>query len=70
MQIKRDKVWTTLGWSLIGNIAGIGMVRYIEKNNDKYRSLKHFKKREIMKVFSFLGMVGIFTLYGYGNAQQ
>jgi len=46
------------------------MVRYIEKNNDKYNSLKHFKKREIMKVFSFLGMVGIFTLYGYGNAQQ
>jgi hypothetical protein len=69
MQIKRDKVWTTLGWSVIGNLAGIGVVRYIEKNSDKYNSLKHFKKREIMKVFSFLSMIGIFTMYGYGNAK-
>lgn len=68
MQIKRDKVWTTLSWSLIGNIAGVGFVRYIEKNSDKYNSLKHFKKREIMKVTGFLGVVGLFTLYGYGNA--
>ena len=26
MQAKRDRVWTTLGWSLIGNIAAISMV--------------------------------------------
>jgi hypothetical protein len=39
MQIKRDKVWTTLGWSLIGNVAGIGVVRYLEKNSDKYKTL-------------------------------
>ena len=70
MQIKRDKVWTTFGWSAIGNIAGVGIVRYIEKNSDKYRTLRHFKKREVMKVFGFLAAVGIFTLYGYGNAQQ
>ena len=70
MQIKRDKVWTTLGWSIIGNLAGIGAVRYIENNSDKYKSLKHFKKREGMKVLSFLSMVALFTIYGYGNAQQ
>ena len=68
MQIKRDKVVTTLGWSIIGNLAGIGAVRYIEKNNERYRTLKNFKKREIMKALTFLGMVGIFTIYGYGNA--
>ncbi len=26
MQAKRDRVWSTLGWSLIGNIAGIMVV--------------------------------------------
>ena len=26
MQAKRDRVWTTLGWSLIGNIAAIMVV--------------------------------------------
>ena len=40
MQIKRDKVWATLGWSAIGNVAGVGVVRYLEKNNDKFKSLK------------------------------
>ena len=40
MQIKRDKVWTTLSWSLIGNIAGIGIVRYMEKNSNKFNSLR------------------------------
>ena len=42
MQLKRDKVWNTLGWSVIGNIVGVGVVRYIEGNSDKYKSLKHF----------------------------
>ena len=70
MQIKRDKVWTTLTWSLIGNIGGVGVVRYIEKNSDKYNTLKHIQKREMMKVVGFFGMVGLFTLYGYGVAKQ
>ena len=26
MQIKRDMIWTTIGWSFIGNIAGIFVV--------------------------------------------
>lgn len=69
MQLKRDKVWTTLGWSVIGNIGGIGVVRYMEKNSEKYNTLRHFKKREIMKVCGFLGTVGLFTLYGYGSAK-
>ena len=68
MQIKRDKVWTTLSWSLIGNIGGVGIVRYLEKNSDRYNSLKQVQKREMMKVFGFLGTVGLFTLYGYGTA--
>jgi len=70
MQLKRDRVWNTLGWSLIGNIAGVVVVRYIESNSDKYKTLRHFQKREFLKVFGFLGTVGLFTLYGYGNAQQ
>ena len=68
MQIKRDKVLTTLGWSIIGNIAGISVVRYLEKNSDKYNTLKNFKKREAMKVGGFFLAVASFTLYGYGNA--
>ena len=70
MQIKRDKVMTTLGWSLIGNVAGVGVVRYIEKNNEKYNTLKHIKKREMLKVLGFFGTVSLFTLYGYGAARQ
>ena len=40
MQIKRDRVWTTLGWSAIGNICGVGVVRYMESNSHKYNSLR------------------------------
>lgn len=69
MQIKRDKVWTTLGWSMIGNLAGIGVVRYIEKSSDRYKNMKQFRQREIMKLGAFLATIGMFTLYGYGNAQ-
>ena len=70
MQAKRDKVWTTIGWSACGNVAGIGMVTYLHKNSQKYRSLKQFKKREIMQAAGFLATVACFTLYGYGAAQQ
>jgi len=69
MQCKRDRILRTVGWSLIGNIGGVGVVRYIEKNSDRYRTLKHFKKREALKIFGFLGTVGLFTLYGYASAQ-
>ena len=29
MQAKRDRVWNTLGWSVIGNIAAIGVVQFL-----------------------------------------
>lgn len=45
-------------------------MRYIETNNDKWKALRQFQKRELMKVGAFLGAVGVFTLYGYGNARQ
>ena len=70
MQIKRDKVWTTLGWSCIGNIAGVGVVKYLDSNTDRYKTLQHFRKRELMKAGCFLMTVGLFTVYGYGNAKQ
>jgi hypothetical protein len=41
MQAKRDKVLTTIGWSMIGNVAGIGVVQYIEKRNTKWLALRH-----------------------------
>ena len=70
MQAKRDKVCKTIGWSVIGNFTGIALVQYIESNNDKWKALRHLQKREMMKVGAFLCTVGIFTLYGYGNARQ
>ena len=68
MQAQRDKIWTTLGWSLAGNVAGVGVATYLHNNSDKYRSLKQFKRREFMQVGGFLFTVAIFTLYGYGSA--
>lgn len=61
---------TTLTWSFIGNFGGVGVVRYIEKKSDSYKSLQHFKKREMMKVGAFLGTIAIFSVYGYANANQ
>ena len=66
---ERDKIWTTLSWSFCGNIFGVGVAQYIEKNSDKYYSLKNFRKRELLKVGGFALTVIAFTLYGYGNAQ-
>lgn len=70
MQAKRDKVWTTIGWSFCGNVAGVGVTTYLHKNSEKYRSLKQFKKRELIQIAGFLGTVAAFTVYGYGAAQQ
>lgn len=63
-------IWTTVGWSFIGNFAGVLMVQYIEKRSDKWKTLRHFRKREALKIFSFIGAVGLFTYYGYGRARQ
>lgn len=70
MQAKRDKVWTTIGWSVIGNVVGIAVVQYIENHNDKWKTLRYIQRREMMKAGAFIGTVGMFTLYGYGNARQ
>ena len=69
MQIKRDMIWTTIGWSFIGNFAGVLVVQYLEKSSSRWKNLKHFRKREIMKTLGFIGTVAAFTLYGYGKAR-
>ena len=71
MQAKRDRVWTTIGWSAIGNAVGIAVVRYFDANPLKrYKAQQHLAKREAFKTFAFLGTVALFTLYGFGNARQ
>ena len=70
MQAKRDFVWTILGWSFIGNFGGIMMVQYIEKSSGRWKNLRHFRRREVLKVLGFLGTVSAFTYYGYGRARQ
>ena len=71
MQAKRDRVWTTLGWSLIGNLAAISVVQFLDTRPPKRWAAPRFvKQREVFKVAVFLGTVGMFTLYGFGSARQ
>ena len=70
MQMKRDRLMTTLGWSFCGNIFGVAVAQYIEKNSDKHKNLRFFHRRELLKGFGFAMTVIVFTLYGFGNAQQ
>jgi hypothetical protein len=58
-----------LGWSFIGNFAGVLMVQYIENSSNRWKNLRHFRRRETMKVLGFLGTVAAFTYYGYGRAR-
>ena len=69
MQAKLDKVTTTLGWSFIGTLAGIGAVGFID-SREKIGPIRLVSKREFMKVGVFLGTVCLFTTYGYGSARQ
>ena len=70
MQAKRDRVWTTLGWSLIGNIAAISVVQFLMARPPKRWSAPRFvKQREMLNVAAFLTTVGLFTLYGFGKAR-
>jgi hypothetical protein len=32
LQARRDKLMTTIGWSMCGNIFGIGVATYVEKS--------------------------------------
>ena len=70
MQAKRDFVWTILGWSFMGNVGGVLAVQYIENSSSRWKNLRHFRRREVMKVVGFLGTVAAFTYYGYGRARQ
>ena len=71
MQAKRDRVWSTLGWSLIGNIAGIMVVQFLNARPPKrWAHARFFKQREILQVSAFFATVGIFTIYGFGAARQ
>jgi len=69
MQAKRDKVWTTLSWSFSGNIAGLFAVSAMEQSK-RWQNARFVKRNELTKVAVFLGLVGIFTAIGYGNARQ
>jgi hypothetical protein len=42
MQARRDFIWTTLGWSFIGNFFGIVLVKYIENSNSRWKNFRHF----------------------------
>ena len=69
MQAKRDYVWTILGWSFIGNISGVVTVQYIENFSTRWKTAKHFKKREMYKIGSFVACVAMWTYYGFGKAR-
>ena len=71
MQAKRDRVWTTLGWSLIGNIAAIMVVQFFDARPPKRWAAARFaKQRDIFKASMFLSTIGLFTIYGFGCARQ
>ena len=71
MQAKRDRVWNTLGWSLIGNVAGIGVVQFYDARPLKrWAAPRFYRQRDMFKVFAFFATVGMFTIYGFGSARQ
>ena len=69
MQCKRDYVWTILGWSFVGNFAGLFVVNMVG-GKDKWANIKYLQKREVFKVAAFLATVGAFTYYGFAKARQ
>lgn len=60
---------TIVGWSIIGNFAGIAAVQYLEARQNSIKSLRLVNRREFIKVGVFLGTVAAFTYYGYGSAR-
>ena len=71
MQAKRDRVWTTIGWSGIGTVMGLVGVRYFDANPlQRWKGQQHVVKREMFRTSVFLGAVVFFTIYGFGNARQ
>ena len=54
----------------MGNVGGVIAVQYIENSSKRWKNLRHFRRREVMKVVGFLGTVAAFSYYGYGRARQ
>jgi hypothetical protein len=42
----------------------------LENSSDRWKSLRHFRRREVLKIAGFVGTVAAFTYYGYGRARQ
>ena len=70
MQAKRDQVFTTVGWSCIGTMAAMGVTSALDQRGDRIKAMRLVKRREFIKIGAFMGTVGLFTLYGFGNARQ
>lgn len=70
MQAKRDQVFTTIGWSCIGTMAAMGVTSALDQRADRIKSMRLVKRRELIKMGAFFGTIGLFTLYGFGNARQ
>lgn len=69
IQMKRDKILTTLGWSFIGNVAAILLVQFVD-GTDRYKNMKNFKKKEMIKIIMFAGTIAAFTYFGFAKSRQ
>ncbi|CAI2382089.1 unnamed protein product [Moneuplotes crassus] len=70
MELKKERIWTTLGWSFIGNLGGVLGVSYFESNSTRWKASRVKHKREIAKVAIFCTSVAFFTYYGFAKARQ
>ena len=70
MQAKRDRVFTTLGWSVIGTFAGIGAMTFFEAyTNRRWKGNRYVKQKDLFRLAVFGSTLGLFTLIGFGNAR-
>ena len=69
-QMRKDRIWTTLGWSLIGTGVGIMGVSYFELTSERFKTARMANKRDMMRVGILFGCIGFFTYYGYAKARQ
>ena len=65
IQLKRDRVWTTVGWSFMGNFVGLLAVSWSSSLGRRWQGPKHKAKRDVLQASIFLGTVLLFTYYGY-----
>jgi len=69
IQMKRDRILTTLGWSFIGNFGGVLAVGYLDSTK-RFKMMQNFRRKEVYKIFTFIGTVMMFTYYGFAKARQ